>query len=412
MAYGFTVFLFFVLTLGACAPPSGTPPDYERVFSDKRIQAWELSLDGDDWLALLTMPDAYVPVDLWVDGEGIQDVGLRFMGDPLDRKPSMRIRFNAFRPELTYHGLKRVNLRSTGNDPSQVREVAASALLRRAGLLAPRASLVEVWLDGEGPGLYSLVEQVDRKFLEDRFGENDGQLIKLETGGMLLDPGEQLDELVYEFKGDDVEPDTEGFLAFLHVLNRTPDEAIEDLLPAWVDVEACLKLWAVLAWAVHLDSYLGTGDNLYLYRDESGVQRPIPWDLNRAFANYHGTSCGMSTDDMLGMDPGEPTCGGPRPLVDRLLAVPAWRARYEALLLDLIDGPLGLAGVERELVRWHELAQASAFRDALSDYSPEQFMQALEQDTPLGDNPRRVPGLLPFVRARDAWIRQVLSVGD
>ena len=209
-----------------------------------------------------------------------------------------------------------------------------------------------------------------------------------------------------------MEPDRDGFLAFLHALNRTTDEEVEDLLPAWVDVEACLKLWAALAWSVHLDSYLGTGDNLYLYRDEAGIQRPIPWDLERAFGNYHGSSCGLSTDDMLGMDPGAPTCGGPRPLVDRLLAVPAWRARYEALLLELIDGPLSLARVEGELVRWHELAETSALRDALTDYSPEQFMQALEQDTPVGDNPRRVPGLLPFVRARDAWIRQMLDGED
>ena len=389
----------------ACAPPPDAPPDYASLFSQDRVGVWELQLESEAWLSLLTQPQVYVPADLWIDGEAFEQIGLRIMGDALEAKPSLRIRFDAFRPGLTHCGVKRINLRSTASDPSQVREVAAAEILRKVGLPAPRAALAQVWLDGVGPGLYTLVEQVDRKFLVDRFGEKDGSLVKLEPGGALQDQGDSLNVLAYEFKGDETPPDPEGLLQFIQVLGRTPGERLEEVLPQWVDLEGSLRLWAVLAWMSELDSYLGTGDNLYLYRRASGRYVPIPWDLNRAFANYHGASCGLSTDALLDLDPMEPTCGA------RPLEVEAWRQRYRDELESLMDGPLAPESVEPILDRWHGLAAEAAAQDALSEFSPEEFSRALEEDIPAGDNPRRVPGLKTVVRWRDAWIRARLAGG-
>ena len=66
----------------------------------------------------------------------------------------------------------RLHLQSGALDPTKAREVLAYALFREAGVPAPRTALAEVTLTVPGQydkaylGLYTLVEPVDRAFLD------------------------------------------------------------------------------------------------------------------------------------------------------------------------------------------------------------------------------------------------------
>jgi len=135
----------------------------------------------------------------------------------------------------------------------------------------------------------------------------------------------------------------------------------------------------------------------------------VPWDLNQAFGNYHGPSCAMNTDDLYELDPFSPTCGGERPLVERMLASEQYRSEYAGQLRDLIEGalyPERTAALARDL---HESIREEARQDLLKEFSDTEFEQALEDDIPAGDNPARVPGLLPYMTARDAICREALD---
>ena len=76
-----------------------------------------------------------------------------------------------------------VNLKSMYNDPSQMREALAWRLFRRAGVPAARHTYAKLAFDATYYGLFSVIEQVDKRFLKDHFGDNDrGNLYKAYCG--------------------------------------------------------------------------------------------------------------------------------------------------------------------------------------------------------------------------------------
>ncbi len=408
--------LLMAASAAGCGPAWAPPVDAEALFDPGRTRSFELVVAGDAWVRLLLAPEEYVEAELTLDGARLAPVGLRALGDPLAAQPAWRLRLDAFDPDLRLAGLKRVNLLPPRGDPTLVRQALGLELLRQAGALAPRAALAEVRVNGRGPGAYSLVEQVDRRFLRDRLDERGGALFQLERGGNLVYRGEDLEaypDSTYELKSEEETVPRARALPALVGLTRllalAPDDALGASLPEALALDETLGLLAGLAWLAQLDSYLGTGHNQYLYLDEGGRLHLVAWDLHRAFGNYRGPSCALGADELLALDPLRPTCGGARPLVDRLLAHPALRARYLEVLAGLLSGPLAPARVQAAIGRWRERARGLAARDRLGEFGPAQFEAAFEADWPAGDNPGRVPGLLPFAAAREARCRQALG---
>ncbi len=86
-------------------------------------------------------------------------------------------------------GSKTINLHCGVTDPSKLRETFGYALFRRAGLPAPRTALAEVRLTVPGKferellGIYTIVESVDKGFLAENFGDDEGLLLKPEPEG-------------------------------------------------------------------------------------------------------------------------------------------------------------------------------------------------------------------------------------
>ena len=173
-------------------------------------------------------------------------------------------------------------------------------------------------------------------------------------------------------------------------------------------MDGTLRALAVNRWLSNVDSYSGTGDNLYLYQDRSGRFRYIPWDLNRAFGNYHGKYSYYFTDDLLELDPDKPLRVGPRLLVDRLLGVEEFRQRYHAHLQELIDSVLHPDAVAQRMQTLRDLIWDRAHEDALKGFENEEFEAAFTRDVPEEGNPERAPGLVPFFQARDRVVRDAL----
>jgi len=426
----------------SCAPPWDVP-DYDSIFQKDRIVEWSIHTSSEDWLKLIVDPESwpcsegdlgpdcasdldcpvtcrcqegtcithYVEAEVWVDGKAFSPVGLRLMGTQRRDKRNMRIRFNKFLVDQRFYGVKRINFRNNAGDPSLIREALALELMRRSGIPAPRYSFVWVSVNGDPGGLYTLVQQVDKKFLESCFDEDFGNLYQIERGGKLVyqgDDPEQYDSFdrLYELETNELIADGSDLINLMRVL-ALGDARRE--LPEVLNVEAWLRLLAVNSWLANMDSYPGTVDNLYLYHDAAGRFRTIPWDLNEAFGNYDGGTCQHTADDLVGLDPDSPTCGEVRPLVDRVLDEESYLEIYHQILRDLIDGELHPDAVLAEMEAMRERIREKAYQDVLKEYSNEDFESAFEKDLPEGDNPVRVLGLQPFIRARDAVIRQILS---
>ena len=80
-------------------------------------------------------------------------------------------------------GMTSVNLKSMYNDPSQMREALAWRLFRQAGVPSARHTYAKLAFDENYYGLFSVIEQVDKKVLNDHFGDNGhGNLYKAYCG--------------------------------------------------------------------------------------------------------------------------------------------------------------------------------------------------------------------------------------
>jgi hypothetical protein len=228
-------------------------------------------------------------------------------------------------------GMARLNLKSMYNDASQMREALAWALFRRAGVPAARHTYARLAINGAYQGLYSLIEQVDRGFLRERFGANNrGNLYKAycgdvgcatlehRTGAGGDDSGRQYftkrddPDLTYRLKTNEDDPDLNSYddlAQFVRVINgielpgddrRFDTDAFRDSVEGILNVRAFLR-WAGLnvllgSW----DNYLATPANYYLYNSgrrgaaKQFMDKPyftfLPWDYDNCLGiDYFGT---------------------------------------------------------------------------------------------------------------------------
>lgn len=226
-------------------------------------------------------------------------------------------------------GLKRLNLKSMYNDPSQMREALAWHLFGQIGIPAARHTYARVGLNGAYRGLYSVIEQIDRRFLRRYFGKGDhGNIYKANCGNIGCatleyrrgpggdDSGRQYlgtaatDHPTYRLKTnkDDPEANTyDDLAALIRVINAVGQPAGSFGSDAYRDaVEQILDVWAFLRWASanvllgSWDNYFATPANYYLFN--SGPQGApkkfldapyftfIPWDYDNCLGiDYFGT---------------------------------------------------------------------------------------------------------------------------
>ena len=89
-------------------------------------------------------------------------------------KRSWKINFKVEEGDGKVLGMWRFNLKSMYNDPSQMREALAWHIFDEVGIPASRHTYTKLAINGQYRGLFSLIEQVDKGFLKDHFGKNDG----------------------------------------------------------------------------------------------------------------------------------------------------------------------------------------------------------------------------------------------
>ncbi|MGB0590843.1 MAG: lectin-like protein [Myxococcota bacterium] len=122
-----------------------------------------ITLSSDQLKSLSEVPDAWVYTQVTVDGEAMDDVGLRLHGQlgafrGLDHSAGLSLSFEAISKGHTLRGLKTLSLNNLLHDPSLVRELLTYALFRAAGIPAPRVGYTQVEVNGLPYGVYLMVE--------------------------------------------------------------------------------------------------------------------------------------------------------------------------------------------------------------------------------------------------------------
>ena len=300
--------LMFVAVVGCEAdssPRIGTGEDSGVVFAPDTVWEYHLTLDAGDLAGLDNI--TYVHAEFRCGSSVLPDVGVRYkgnssywMGAP---KYSFKVDFNRYVQGQVFYGLKKLNFNNNFKDPSLMRERLGYGLHRTAGVVAPRTAHANLYVNGTYMGVYTVIEQVDKTFLSDRLGDDTGNLYKGHGPfGTLewLGPDPALYRDAYELKTNEVAGDYSRLVHFLDVLNNTADPAFEAAIEQVFNVDSFLSWLAVEVLLSHLDNYLGTANNYYLYDNPvTGKFEFIPWDVNEEFGNF---KAGWSADEILALD--------------------------------------------------------------------------------------------------------------
>lgn len=268
-----------------------------------------------------------------------KDVGLRYKGSGTylvsarQAKRSFKIDFDRYTSGRAFDGVLKLNLNSGVMDPTKAREALAYAVFRAAGVPVPRTAFAEVSLTVPGKyeeeylGLYTVVEQVDERFLTTHFKSAKGLLLKPEGVRGLPHFGDDpaAYEQAYNAKGKTRPADWKRLVELTRLVNKAPEAEFRKGIGAYLDVDEFVRFLAANTLLASLDGFLGMGHNYYLYlAPETNKFVFIPWDLDLAFGAF--TVYGPA-DRLADLSVDHPHLGENK-LIDRLLAMPEVKAAY------------------------------------------------------------------------------------
>ncbi len=273
----------------------------DAFFVDTVIHDISLELDEDQYRELRRDPHSYALANATVDGEPLEDVGVRLRGKigsfrDLSGKPKFKIDINQTHSDQRLHGLKTLVLNNSVVDCSYLKEPLAYQVYRDLGLAASRTSFARVELNGDPYGLYVIIEAPDSELLEvthpddDEGNLYDGKyLYDWNTGGYtLLDFAAGVDDLYALEEGEDI--DNADIAAVSQALDDAPRgpgyvEAMDPVLD-WAQWHAA---WAAEQWVGHLDGYQMNRNNYRVYFPPSdGKMEYLPTDFDYGFLSDGG----------------------------------------------------------------------------------------------------------------------------
>lgn len=364
-------------------------------------------------------------------------------------------------------GMTCINLKSMYNDPSQMREALAWRLFRHAGVPAAGHTYAKLAFDATYYGLFSVIEQVDKRFLKDHFGDNDrGNLYKAYCGDVGCatlehragpdgdDSGRQYyrgadDDRTYRLKTneDDRDASTYDDLAqFIRTINGTrlgggagrfDTDAFRESVDGIMNARAFLRWAAVNVLLGSWDNYYATPSNYYLYNSgRLGAENDfmgapyftfIPWDYDNCLGiDYFGTK--WQYTDILDW------AGNTKhywrehatsriPLVQNLLHNRDYRQYYLDFLEFLLDTAFNPGAFSEQIAAdssdglWGRVCQA-AYLESATPWGPpftgrqftndEVYLSGCKQNE-LRHGQEKADGIVHYVRMRHDSARQQLE---
>jgi hypothetical protein len=238
---------------------------------------------------------------------------------PVDDHPALTLNFDKFKPGQSFHGLHKISLNNSVQDPSFLSEKICREMFDAAGVPVPRAGHAIVKLNGRQLGLYVLLEGANKQFLKRYFKNAKGNLF---DGGFVRD----VDTSLSVNSGDDPK-DRSGLVRLQAALQQTamqPAGRARTLAPLEkaLDVDRFISMIAMEVLVVHWDGYLMNRNNWRVFHDlDSNRMVFIPHGLDQMF--------GVGAQGRMGngrRDLDRPQISGA--VAAAVLSVPEGRERY------------------------------------------------------------------------------------
>ena len=260
----------------------------ERFFTNGIVPHIRIEIAETNLAKLRRNPRDYVPVTIREGDVVYEEVGLHLKGAagsfrPVDdSKPAFTLNFDKFIDDQNFHGLDKLSLNNSVQDPSYMTEAICGELFLAAGVPTPRTGHARVALNGKDLGLYVLKEGFDKTFLRRHFNHWKGNLY---DGGFLREFTEPLERTSGE---GDVRGRAD--LKALKAAIEEPDSTQRlARIEAVLDVERFLSFAAMEMLTWHWDGYVLKRNNYRIYHDPS-VDKLIflPHGMDQMFWDPNG----------------------------------------------------------------------------------------------------------------------------
>jgi spore coat protein CotH len=349
----------------------------------------------------------YVHATLQIDDWTFRDVAVRYKGNGSylratrsgSDKISLKVDLNKHVKGQKLAGLTTLNFQNNITDGSWMNEVLAYRLYRDAGALAPRTAYAQVYLTIDGQretrylGLYSISENVDDNFFEERFGTKKGAIFKPSTPELFADwgPDWSVYNQSYDPKTDLTAAQKQRVIALGRLLSHASDEEYAAAIGDYVDLDDFARYFAVLVWLANHDSLLQNGQNFYTYlHPDTNRMHFIAWDQDFSFGNSRNNG---------GWSIYTPWSGNNR-FLSRLYALEAFRSKYIARMQEFSQR---LFLPERFLEQVGEIGPA--IRPSV-ELEGKEWLPGVDQVV------AGRAGIVPYVTSRAAFVKSELARGD
>ena len=278
------------------------------VFDDSVVRRYEIILSEEAEASLKADPTAeeYVAGTVVIDGERHEGIGVRYKGffgalracfDAQGRQTcprlSYKLKFNEYDPDGRFHGLKRLNLQSMQGDETHMRERLSYEMFREAGVPAPRSAYAYLIVNGEHLGVYTLTEDIDDRFIADRFlDRGDGILFKEIWPGNVRRGAPFAPTIEAAVRRGPDEPDLSRFEAFSDAVASAEtgeeawrallEHADEDQIYRFLAADRLTDNWdGIVAWYC---VPVCANHNYFWFEDaRTGRFTLIPWDVEQSW---------------------------------------------------------------------------------------------------------------------------------
>ena len=370
----------------------------KRMFGDE-ILTIDIQVDADEWQSLLNNATAkeWISGDLLINGQRFSAVGIRTKGNSSlmqmgsNGRYSLQFKANRYVKGQTFYGLDTFCVNNMMGDATYMKDYISYDIMDFIGVESPLKNYAKVTVNGEDYGFGVALERYDKAFLDRVYNTAAGQLYNVKIGmgrrGDFEDMWQNVENVLPggRFQGGMELPNRErggdpgairviglagvgggvgggGSLVYTDddissygaifdnaVFSSVSDNekqrvitALENLsagtdLEKYFDVDATLRYFAAHTVVVNLDSYTSNmQQNFFLY-ERDGKITILPWDYNLAFGGFMSGSA----SDTVNFPIDTPVSGvnmEDRPLLNMLLSVDEYRARYHEYLWQIVEG--------------------------------------------------------------------------
>jgi spore coat protein H len=365
-------------------------------------------------------------INLRIGDLKVENAGLRYKGNSSFSRSNaaapllsnFKLKLDVYGGKGTWDGQKTFNLHAGVLDTSKMKDAVSFAMFRNAGVPAPRTAYAEVFFtvpglyDNTSGGVFALIEDVNKRFLESAMPPGTGLLMKPEgMRGGIRSLGDTWASYVPVMRPDRAASPREQsrVMELAHLISQPDVDQFRAHIASYLDVDQFLRFIAVNAFIGNSDSYIGGGHNFYIYLDPKDDKfRLIPWDVDLSMNGrlVFNPPPGLSQPAVVQADgqrvvfagrdgqpvtviaepaPGRPGIDimkpytGDHPLIRLLLDDPQVMSRYRAIIQELSATVFSLPELNKLL---EPLEQTGISR---------------------GPSPR------PFLEARAAYVDQLVS---